>query len=166
MRMSHIMFILLTGLLFFGCATFKNNNSGFSGKFSCPGYKGDDNEWEASEEIIEHRVVNGVDIIVEHPKGNLFNKLGPYKKVVMIIDGMWRYFPLYRNEKIYPAKVKNKFVGDNKVKWQAEYPELIDNKGKKRLASKGEGEFWIDKNGDKISTGSHYTGQIKCKRIK
>ena len=140
MRLLLIIFISLTGLLCFGCVTFKNSNSDFSGKFSCPGYKGDDNEWEASEEIIEHRIVNGVDVIVLHPKGNLFNKLGPYKKIVMIIDGMWRYFPLYRNKKIYPVKVKNEFIDNNKVKWQAEYPELIDNIGQKRLASKGEGE--------------------------
>ena len=165
-RLPLIIFISLICLSFSGCATFttNNNGSGFSGKFSCPGYKGENTEWEASEDISEHKIVNGVNVIVVDHQGKLSEKTGPYTKTVMIADGKWRYLPLYRNKKIYPVKIKTEF-NDNKLIWQAEYPEFIDNKGKKRLAKSGKGMVWIDQNGDRMSTGSHYTGQIKCKRL-
>ena len=162
-----LLFVFGFVLFFAGCAIFKikDNSSGFSGKFSCPGYKGDDNEWNPTTDIIEHKVVNGVNVIVVDHQGDLFEKTGPYKKTIMIADDMWRYAPLYRNKAVYPVKIKTEING-GKLKWQAEYPELIDNQGKKRPATSGKGIIWIDQNGDKISTGSHYTGQIKCKRIK
>ena len=158
--------ILLCGTIF-GCTTFtiQSNKSIFSGQFSCPGYKGDDNEWNPSIDTVEHKVVNGVDIIVVDHQGDLSDKTGPYTKTTMVADGKWRYLPLYRNNTLYPVKVKNE-ISDNKLTWQAEYPELIDNKRKKRAATSGKGMIWIDQNGDKISTGSHYAGQIKCKRLK
>ena len=172
MKLLVIISILLTGFLFSGCKTLKtNNSSGFSGKFSCPGYKGEDNEWKGYEEIVERKVVNGVDIIVtdiktDVLKGSVFDKAGPYTKNVSIIDGMWRYFPFYRNKTLYPVKVKYEKLSDNKLTWEAEYPDYIDNKGIKRPARNGKGTFRIDQNGDQVFTGSHYTGQIKCKRIK
>ena len=161
------LFILLTGFLFSGCTTLVSQNSPsiFSGKFRCPGYKGNDNKWEASEDIVEHKIVNGVDILVVDYQGKLLDKTGPYKKTIMIADGKWRYSPFYRNKTVYPIKVKTELKG-NKITWQAEYPEFIDNKGKKRSAAKGKGVISIDENGDQISTGSHYTGAIKCSRIK
>lgn len=171
MKVLFFVFVFLIGLLFSGCATVKVNKgvSVFSGKFSCPAYKGEDNEWGAHEQNAVHKVVNGVDIIVTEPKGkkeDIFDKMGPYKNFISIIDGMWRYGPFYRNKTLYPVKVKYEKLSDNKITWQAEYPDYIDNKGIKRLARTGKGTFWIDKNGDKISTASHFTGQYKCKRIK
>ena len=168
MKLLLIIFISLAGLLFSGCATFRASKgvSGFYGKFNCPGYKGDDNEWEGYKQTVERKVVNGVDIIVTDLKGFLFDKTGPYTKDISIIDGMWRYLPFYRNKTLYPVKVKYEKLGDNKITWQAEYPDYIDNKGIKRPARSGKGTIWIDQNGNQISTGSHYTGQIKCKRVK
>ena len=166
MKLALIIFIFLIGLLCSGCATTKVSNSvsAFSGKFSCPSYKGEDNEWEAYEAIIVHKVVNGVDIIVTERTGNLYDKMGPYTKMVQIVDGMWRYSPFYRNKTLYPVKVKTE-LKNNKLTWQAEYPDYIDNKGIKRPASIGQGVSWTDQNGDKISTASHFTGQFKCKRL-
>lgn len=159
--------LLFCVFLFGGCAIFetKGNSSVFSGQFSCPGYKGADNEWNPTIDTVEHKVVNGVNIIIVDHQGDLFEKTGPYTKTIIVADGMWRYAPLYRNNTVYPVKLKNEIKG-NKLIWQAEYPELIDNKGKKRVATTGKGMIWIDQNGDKITTGSHYTGQIKCKRLK
>lgn len=172
MRSSFLIFTLLTTVLFSGCKTLKPNNGlGFSGKFNCPDYKGDDNEWKAYKAIAERKMVNGVDIIVidiktDVQKGSVFDKEGPYTKHVNIIDSMWRYFPFYRNKTLYPVKVKYEKLGDNKITWQAEYPDYIDNKGIKRPAGSGKGTIWIDKKGDQIATASHFTGQYKCKRIK
>lgn len=172
--LSFIVCILLTGFLFSGCKTLKTTgNSGFSGTFSCPDYKkkGDTNEWKAYKAIVERKVVNGVDIIVRNiktdvQKGSVFDKAGPYTKDVAIIDGMWRYYPFYRNKTLYPVKVKYEKLDNSKVKWQAEYPDYIDNKGIKRAARSGEGTFWINKDGDQMATASHFTGEYKCKRIK
>lgn len=162
-----LLFIVLLSKFILGCTTFaiQSNKSGFSGQFSCPGYKGDDNEWNPSTETIEHQSINGINIIVIDSQGDVSEKTGPYTKTVMVADGKWRYSPLYRNNTVYPVKIKNEIKGNTFI-WQAEYPELIDNKGKKRPATTGTGKFWMDQNGDKISTGSHYTGSIKCKRIK
>ena len=167
-KLSFVFLLSGISLLFSGCATFitkSSSHSSFSGQFSCPSYKGNDNEWNSSIDTVEHKVVNGVDIIVVDHQGDLFDKTGPYTKTVMVADGKWRYAPLYRNNTIYPVKLKTEING-SKLKWQAEYPELIDNKGQKRFATSGKGMVWIDQNGDKITTGSHYTGQIKCKRLK
>ena len=161
-------FFILSFISFFliSCATLssKNINSKFSGQFSCPEYKGDDNQWEAEKITREHQIVNGVDILVTHYlQGVNTHKHGPYNKRITIVDGMWRYYPLYRNNTLYPVKVKYEFKGE-KLHWYAEYPDIIDNKGKKRKAHKGEGSAWFDSNGDEIATASHFKGQIKCKR--
>ncbi len=170
--LSFVLCMSLIGMLSSGCKTLKTSDgSGFSGTFSCPDYKGDNNEWKAYEAIVERKMVNGVDIIVREIKtdvlkGSVFDKAGPYTKDVGIIDGMWRYYPFYRNETLYPVKVKYEKVGKNRITWQAEYPDYIDNKGIKRPARSGKGTIWTDKNGDQIATASHFTGEYKCKRIK
>ena len=166
MNLGLFFVLFFTSSFLFGCATFssKNMNSKFSGKFSCPGYKGDDNQWEAAEVIREHQIVNGVDIIVTDTQGKNTHKHGPYEKMIMIVDGMWRYSPLYRNNTLYPVKVKYEFDG-GKLNWYARYPEITDNQGKKRKAQKGEGSVWFDSRGDEIATASHFKGQIKCKRL-
>ena len=162
MNFRFLFTVFFISFFFFGCTT--SSTSKFSGTFSCPGYKSKDNQWNAAEIIREHKVVNGVDIIVTDNQGSNPHKSGPYKKDVWIVDGMWRYYPLYRNNTLYPVKVKFELKGE-KLNWYAEYPEVIDNEGKKREAHKGEGSVWFDSNGDEISEGSHYKGQIKCKKL-
>ena len=156
--------VSFTSFFLFGCAT-PPTTSKFSGQFSCPSYKGDNNHWESYEMTRKHQVVNGVDIIVIKYHGtNLAEKLGPYTETVEIIDGMWRYYPLYRNNTLYPIKVKYELKGE-KLNWYAEYPDVIDNEGKKREAHKGEGSLWFDSNGDEIAIASHFKRQYRCKRL-
>ena len=166
--MNFKLFFILSFLSFFlfGCAMHSSGkmDSKLSGRFSCAGYKGDDNRWEPYEMVREHRVINGVDIIVNDVEAKNPHKHGPYTKDIAVVDGMWRYQPLYRNKTLYPVKVKYEFDGD-KLNWYAQYPDVIDNKGKKHKAHKGEGSFWFDQNGDEIATASHFKGQIKCKRL-
>ncbi len=163
---SKLFFIVsFISVFLFGCAT--PPTSKFSGQFSCPSYKGDDNHWKAYEFTRKHQVVNGVEIIATNFHGtNLTEKIGPYKKDVQIVDGMWRYYPLYRNNTLYPIKVKYEFKeGKEKLNWYAEYPDVIDNEGEKREAHNGEGSAWFDSNGDEIAIASHFKGQYKCKRL-
>ena len=159
---SLISLISLISFFLFGCTT--SPISKFSGRFSCPGYKGNDSQWKSSEMIREHQIINGVNIMVTDNQGANPHKHGPYNKSIAIVDGMWRYYPLYRNNTLYPIKVKYELKGE-KLNWYAEYPDIIDNEGKKREAHKGEGSVRFDPNGDEIAIASHFKGQIKCKRL-
>ena len=135
----------------------------FTGTYDCPAYNSSDNQWNAHQMVIEQKTISGLPILVTEIKGDLSNKMGPYKHDIAIVDGMWRYFPFYRANKLYPVKTKS-WIEGNKILWTAEYPAYTEN-GKKKKAGTGKGSYWLDSNGDMISEASHYTGQYVCKKV-
>ena len=137
----------------------------FSGTFECPEYKGSDNKWNSSVQKKIQLNFEGIPIIIEKTNASNPHKHGPYTTRVTIADGLWRYTPLYRSGKLYPVKVKVE-IKDKIMYWEAKYPEIKKDSGKIRKPSQGTGRVWLDKKGNLLAEGSHYTGTQVCKRLK
>lgn len=172
--MRIFLLVLLTICLFtIGCETtpkYKNWKVLMSGTFDCPatqgnkaGKKGYKDSHPAFQQIIDHKVVNGVDVIIADYQND---ERKPYDKMIVIADGEWHHATMLSNKKPIPYMLKATVSEKGELKWWSKIPANVDKDGKKWPASENQGRWWIDPTtGNKKSEANFLKGVVTCKRV-
>ena len=177
MKISQKIFsFIVLQLVLVGCSSSQvaNKTSSFSGLFECDGYKangqGESFQVAPFSQKIEHKVVNGIDVIVtkrsDSEKMKAYGEM-PSSVDIWILDGTWRHTTVKAGGKLIAGKRMAKFTDESKnsIVWKSEYPVYVDNRGKKWNAAKYGGKWWIDpKTGNKKSTTVFVDKEVTCRR--